>query len=177
VKRIESVLAELDSARRRLLSEVEGLQEPAFSTRPAPGSWSVGHVLEHLARAEENLARGIGAVTSGKLKIERRPGDGLGRLAYVLGLYRVVRVRTTEKLDPAEPLARAAALPRIAATRAQLLAAIEAGERVGMWSHYLRHPMMGPLRMAEMLSFMAYHEERHRRQIVRIKAALERAGK
>ena len=40
-----------------------------------------------------------------------------------------------------------------------------------------RHPVFGPLKMTEMLEFLAYHEERHRRQIVRIKTALERAGK
>ena len=35
-----------------------------------------------------------------------------------------------------------------------------------------------PMRtIAEMLGFIAYHEERHRMQIVRIKAALEKAGK
>jgi len=177
VKRIESVLAELDSARRRLLAEIEGLQDPAFSTRPAPGAWSAGHVVEHLARTDEGVARGIAAVTSGKLKIERRPGDWFGQLGYRLGLYRLLCARTSEKLDPAEPLPRSAAAARLAASRAQMLAAIEAGERVGMWSHSLRHPFLGPLRMAEMLSFIAYHEERHRLQIVRIKAALERAGK
>ena len=177
MKRIESVLAELDSARRRLLSEVEGLQEPRFSTPPAPGQWSVGHVFEHLARAEEGVSRGIGAVMAGKLKVERRPSDFFARVIYRLRLYDIVRVRTREALDPSEPLTQPAAMARITASREQLLAAIEAGERRGIWSQHLRHPFLGPLTIAEMLGFIAYHEERHRMQIVRIKAALEKAGK
>jgi uncharacterized damage-inducible protein DinB len=177
VKRIEAVLGELDSARRRLLSEVEGLQEPRFSTRPAPGQWSVGHVFEHLARAEDGVARGIGAVMAGKLKIERKPTDLFARVFYRLRLYDVIRVRTRAALDPSEALTQPVAMARITASREQLLAAIEAGERRGIWSQYLRHPFLGPLTVAEMLGFIAYHEERHRMQIVRIKAALEKAGK
>ncbi|MEO5616188.1 MAG: DinB family protein [Candidatus Eisenbacteria bacterium] len=177
MKRIESVLAELDSARRRLISEVEGVQEPRFSTPPAAGQWSVGHVLEHLARSEEALARGIAAVMAGKLKAERRGSDWFGRVAYRLGLYRLVRARSREAFEPRETLSQPAAIARLAATREQLLATIEAGERRGIWSQHVRHPSLGPLSVAEMIGFMAWHEERHRMQIVRIKAALERAGK
>lgn len=177
MKRVEAVLAGLESARRRLLSEIEGVQEPRFSARPKPGAWSVGHVTEHLARTDEALTRGIAAVCAGKLRVERKPTDVFGRLAYVLNLYRLVAVRTSEKLDPQEAPERGAALARLAATREALRNAIEEGEKRGMWSHSLRHPVMGPLKMAEMLDFIAYHEERHRLQIVRIKSALDRAGK
>ncbi len=177
MKRVEAVLAGLESARRRLLAEIEGVHEPRFSTRPAPGRWSVGHVVEHLCRTDEALARGITAACAGKLRLERRPSDVLRRLFYLSGLYRIGAARTSAKLDPEESPGREPALARLAAIREQLREAIEAGEKRGMWSHSLRHPIFGPLSMAEMLDFVAYHEERHRRQIVRVKAALEKAGR
>jgi len=177
MKRVEGVLAELESARRRLLSEVEGVHEPRFSTTPAAGKWSVGHVIEHLARTEEGITRGVTAVCAGKLKVERKGSDWMGRLVYVSGLYRIVSVRTIERLNPEAGLERGAALARLAGTREELKAAIESGERRGLWSHSLRHPFFGPLAMLEMIEFAAYHEERHRRQIVRIKRALELARK
>ena len=173
--RRERVLAELDAARRRLFAAVDGLEEPAFSTRPAPGAWSAAHVFEHLARGEEGVARGVRAAAAGRLVTQRRWDDPLRRLLYRSNAYRFARFRTTARLDPGEAPPRPEALARIAATRRELVDAIEQGDERGIWIHALRHPIFGPLSMVEMLRFIAYHEERHARQIGRIRAALGRA--
>lgn len=170
-KRIEKILGGLDSARRRLMAEVEGVHEPDFTTKPSEQDWSVSQVIEHLARVDEAVAKGVIAVTSGRIRIERKPSDRFRYLAWSTGAYRYVRIRVKGATDlPNAP--RAEQLARIASTRVKLLAAIDAGERLGLWSHSLRHPIFGPMPMAEMLAFVAEHEERHRLQIVRIKAKL-----
>ena len=173
-KRVERVLGGLESARRRLLSEAEGGMDPDFCRRPSDQDWSVAQVFEHLAQVDENVARGILAVTMGKLKVERKRGDWFRYLGWSTGAYRYVRIRRPGSLDtPAAP-DHVSAIARISETRAKLLAAIEEGERRGMWSHSLKHPIFGPMPMREMLTFVADHEERHRLQIVRIKAKLAR---
>ena len=174
-KRVERVLGGLESARRRLLAEAEGVMDPEFGTRPTPNDWSIAQVFEHLAQVDESVARGILAVSMGKLKVERKSGDWFRYLAWSTGAYRYVRIRRPGALDTPTAPDRAAALARITETRAKLLAAIEEGERRGMWSHSLKHPIFGPMPMREMLTFVAEHEERHRLQIVRIKAKLARA--
>lgn len=174
--RIEKILGGLESARRRLTAEIESVHDPAFHARPSPRDWSVAQVIEHLALVDEAVARGIGAVTAGKLKVERRRGDSLRKLLWTFGIYKMVRIRVPGAGELPAKATRAEALSRIRDTREKLLAAIDAGERVGMWSHSLRHPIFGPLPMREMLDFVAHHEERHRLQIVRIKAALTKQG-
>ena len=172
MKRVEKILGGLESARRRLLSEVEGIHDPDFLVQPTPNDWSAAQVIEHLAQVDESVARGIDAVTSGKLKVERKPSDFFRHLLYSTGAYNYVRIRRPGALDtPAAPT-RAASIARITASREKLLAAIEAGERRALWSHSLKHPIFGPLSIGEMLTFVGEHEERHRLQLVRIKAKL-----
>ena len=170
----ERVLAELGAARQRLLAEVEDFEEPRFSQRPSPGAWSAAHVIEHLARGEAGVTRGVRAAAAGKLVIQRKWNDPFRHLLYRSNLYRVARVRTVATLDPSEAPPRAVALARIGATRRELAEAIEQGDGRGIWAHGLRHPIFGPLPMEEMLRFMAYHEVRHALQIGRIRAALRR---
>ena len=170
----ERVLAELGAARQRLLAEVEDFEEPRFSQRPSPGAWSAAHVIEHLARSESGVTRGVRAAAAGKLVIRRKWNDPLRQLLYSSNLYKAARVRTVTALDPSEAPPRAVALARIGATRRELVEAIEQGDGRGIWIHSLRHPIFGPLPMEEMLCFMAYHEERHALQIGRIRAALRR---
>jgi uncharacterized damage-inducible protein DinB len=174
MRRADKLIAGLDSSRRRLLAEVEGMLEPRFSARPARGGWSAAQVFEHLSRVDENMTRGIGAAIAGKLKVKRMWNDPLRRMIYTLGIYRLVRLRTVPTLDPAEVPARPEALARSTAARAGLLAAIDGTEGPTLWRHSFRHPIFGPLSTEEMLGFVAEHEERHRLQIVGIKAALER---
>ena len=170
----ERVLAELGRARQRLMAEVEDFEEPRFSQRPSPGAWSAAHVIEHLARSESGVTRGVRAAAAGKLVIRPRWSDPLRQLFYRSNLYKAARVRTVAKLDPAEAPQRAEALARIAATRRELIEAIEQGDGRGIWTCSLRHPLFGPLPMEAMLRFMAYHEERHALQIGRIRTALRR---
>ncbi len=171
----ERVLTDLETGRQRLLAEVEGFEEPGFSQRPSPGAWSAAHVIEHLARGEGNVARGVRAAAAGKLNMRRSWSDPLGWLLNRSNVYRVLRVRTVAALDPTEAPPRPEALARIAATRRELVEAIEQGDGRGIWAFKLRHPRFGPLSMEAMLRFMAYHEERHAKQIGRIRRALARA--
>ena len=177
MKRVETVLGELESARRRLMAEVEGLRDPRFGAMPRRGGWSASQVILHLATAEDGMARGIEAWNAGKLRFQSQPSDPLRRLLYYSGLYRMVRVKTVSRLDPEKPLPRDETLARIGASRERLMTAIEEGERRGLWTYRMRHPFLGALSMEEMLRFLAYHEERHRLQIVRIKAALAKDEK
>ena len=171
------MLAELESSRARLLAEVEGLRDPRFITTPRHGGWSASHVIQHLTKSEDAIARGIELGNAGRLKAKSRASDPWRRLFYHTNLYRVMPFRTGGFADPEHPVGRTDAMSGIASSRTRLLAAIEDGERRGLWTYRMRHPVLGILSMNEMLRFSAYHEERHRLQIVRIKAALAREGK
>lgn len=170
--RLAPLRSKLEASRALLLAELERFGEADFGRRPAPGAWSAGHVTEHLARVDHGMTRGIGAALAGKLAIEPRWSDPLTRLLYHSGLYTVIRVRTSPAMDPAEAAPRAEALAKLASTRTALLAALDGADPAELLRHRLRHPIFGPLPMAHMLRFVAYHEVRHAKQLGRIRAAL-----
>jgi len=67
---------------------------------------------------------------------------------------------------------RAEALAKLGAARTALIAAINGADPDALFRQQLRHPIFGPLSMELMLKFVADHEDRHRVQLGRIRAAL-----
>jgi len=171
VSAVDRALSELDGSRRRFLSELEGLRDPGFGRRPPRGGWSVAQVVEHVARSERAIARGFTAMLGGRPGPRFQLLDPLRRLAWTLGLYRVIHVRAATPLDPAEPLFHEVALAQLAGAREQLLASLGA-DPGRLATVRLRHPFFGPMRGDEMLRFASLHEERHRRQVARIREEL-----
>lgn len=165
----DRVFGELEGSRRRLLSEIEGIHADAFVQRPPGGGWSVSQVVEHIARSEGSIARGLERAQAGELRVIGQPLDVLRWLVWRLQLYRVVRLRTTATLDPREPLPVAESVALLVRNREKLLLATQVARLSEL---KLRHPVFGPLSGFEMLAFAALHEERHRLQIVRIKQAI-----
>lgn len=170
---IDRLLADLASSRRRMLAELDGFDDARFVERPPGGGWSAGQVVEHLARAESNIVRGVlKSLADGPLA-KRTALDALRNLLfYRSGLADIVSVRTSKALDPEAPAARPEALARFAAVRDELVAALEATRGRDVSRLYLRHPFFGAMDLHDMIGFAAWHEERHRRQVVRLRAAL-----
>lgn len=172
------VLAELAAVRLRLVAELEHFDDVAFARTAPGGGWSAGQIAEHLARVESGIVRGARAA------VERgngvRPGllDPLRRLPMRLGIMQFLRVRTIRRADPAaepgEVLARAPMLARLAQVRAGTVAFLEETRARDLRHLYLRHPFFGAFPVRDMLGWAAWHEERHRRQLVRLRGALGR---
>lgn len=162
----------LDRTRAALLAAAEGLNEPAFSTRPRPGEWSAAHVCEHLARAERAITAGAKRVVDTGRSTKPQWHDPLRMAIFRSGLPELIRVRTSASLDPPDAPPREEALARLAGTRSallELLASLEGRDLAGL---YLRHPYFGAFPLLDMLAWIGWHEDRHRRQIERIRRAL-----
>ena len=170
---VEHALAELDSSRRRFHSELEGLNDADFVRPPTAGSWSASQVAEHIALSEKAMSVGYAATLAGRPGATSHPLDPLRKLLWTFQIYRLARVKTTQRLDPPAALPRAEALARLAAARESLLASLGT-EPARLETIRLRHPVFGALTGVEMLRFASLHEERHRNQIVRIRTALAR---
>jgi hypothetical protein len=106
----------LDGTRVRLHQLAPGVDEAAWSRRPSPPGWSVGHCVAHInLTAVEFLPRLERAVAAG------RPPTNAGTGRFKLGALGWLfvklleppvrfRVRTPAALDPAEPPPLASAL-------------------------------------------------------------------
>jgi len=171
--RVDEALERLAGSRRRFLAALDGLDDAGFAHVPKGERWSPAHVVEHLVRVEARIVRGARVV------IEKgggtRPGwfDPLRRLPLRSRLVDLVRVRTVPGADPASdppaPLARVPQLERFAAARAETVALLESVRDRDLSGRWLRHPFFGAFTVPEMMAWVAWHEDRHRRQVTRLR--------
>ena len=173
---IDQAVAALARARRRFMTELEGLDEGDFSRVPRGESWSPAHIVEHLVRVETRVVRGARHVLEQGSPVRPSRWDPIRKLPLRLGLTGLVRVRTVAgadpALDPPAPLARAEQLDRFAAARTAtelLLSQLRGRDLSRIW---LRHPFFGAFTLPDMMGWVAWHEDRHRKQLVRVRKAL-----
>jgi hypothetical protein len=108
---VAELLRRLETSRTRILTEVEGVDETRFARAPQPGAWSVGQVLEHIARIDDSVAAGTRRVVAGPPGPPLRWHDHVMQLPYRLDILDGVRVRTAKALDPETAPPRAAGCP------------------------------------------------------------------
>lgn len=151
----------------RIMGPLEGRNDDAWFAAP-PGRWSPAEIVDHLASAIEQSAKGFGGRTD-KPPMTRRPPTMMERLARlaVLGLgWFPVRLKAPSTTVPA-------ARPDRAATEAKLRAGIQAfldleTRLLPARAHdlFLKHPRLGDLTLPEFMRFHVRHAEHHRKQIV-----------
>jgi hypothetical protein len=173
---LEQAHAALTQARGRFLTELAGVDEGRFSRVPRGETWSAAHIVEHLVRVETRVVRGARHAVEKGSPVRPSPWDPLRKLPLRTGLADLLRIRTVAGadpvLDPPAPLARAEQLERFAATRTAtdlFLTQLRGRDLSRIW---LRHPFFGAFTLPEMMGWLAWHEDRHRKQLVRIRRAL-----
>lgn len=177
---LERALATLVQTRRRFVSGLEGLDDAGFSSVPPGETWSAAHVVEHLVRVEARVVRGARHAIEKGSKVRPKLWDPLLKLPYRTGLASLIRIRTVAgadpALDPPAPLARAAQLERFAATRTATTLFVTQVHGHDLSRIWLRHPFFGTFSVPDMLGWLAWHEERHRQQVLRIRRGLGATG-
>ena len=163
-------LAAVAAARAGVLATVRTLDPVQLRFAPAPGSWSIAQVVEHLTLAEELTAKGL----RNPRPVERR-GSRLAaslRLRILKAIFGkpFVRVRAPSRALLPEGSASLDALERRWSEAAADIEAFlrdlpAARERERLF----RHPVTGWLTLREMLEFHHAHIGHHARQIARIR--------
>ena len=160
---MKSTLKRLDAVHERLATTVNGVDPALLSKRPAENEWSVAEVVEHLCLVE-------GAVMSYLESKLDQPPVKVGLLAKLKPM-RIVslrfkrlqapeRVRPSENLPPMEELLRKYDRLREKTKRI----CNEAGQaRLGQIR--FKHPYFGDMDGAAAVSMVAFHEQRHLKQI------------
>lgn len=170
---LDRAIEALTQSRRDMLAAVAGLEDPHFGEAPA-GAWSASQIVQHVARGEQGTIRGLRLVAAGKHRIEDRWDDPFRRLAWRLRLDRFVRVRAAQALSPEQSLPRAETLAMSDAVRSELLAMLTGPDAAQLVAARFRHFVFGPFPMPQFVHFLSEHEQRHRRQVDRLRATLGR---
>jgi DinB superfamily len=158
--------------RQTVLDELAGLGPEQLAFRPEPGSWSVLDVLEHLVRVEEGIMSRI------RKRDPRTWGEAVrtrGALE-LMSLYYLIGRRFRVPIETVMPLGGVTLSDlgaRWEAAQATMRGVLEGFGPDDFRRPMMRHPMLGRLTPVETLSFICRHIAHHRRQIARIRRALQ----
>jgi hypothetical protein len=161
----------LEARRQAFLADLAATSPAALAFRPAPGSWSLEDVAQHLWLVER------GAVHILATRIEKPPlkADLMSplkvtamRLMVPLG----IRIKApVPEIVPTERMPVDAVRTRWEETRATLRGLLDQvkPERVNL--RIFRHPIFGPLTLAQSVEFIGLHHDHHLHQVRRIRKA------
>ena len=162
---------EMNAVREEIYAAVEGRSDEELLAPPADSGWSAAEVLDHISRAERGVAKGFPALERGeRLKVPRiawfyRLPMGIAFPRSKVRAPGPVRPRPRAEIRPRE------VLERLRASRAALLAYVEATGEERFSRIVLPHFILGRFTGLDWFRFIARHEARHLEQIRRLHGA------
>jgi glutamate/tyrosine decarboxylase-like PLP-dependent enzyme/uncharacterized damage-inducible protein DinB len=175
--RLRGVLAELLSARARLLQDVRSLTQAELDRSPAEGQWSVGEVLHHLQLIERSVTRVAAKQLERAARASIGPDPRTDSVLRSLDEFDVEgsaqKVSSPQGFIPRPGLPRQELLDGLASSREALLAQVQAAQPYDLSRLVFPHPVLGKINLYQWLLYVAQHELRHLHQIER---ALASAG-
>ena len=160
---MKSTLKRLDAVHAQLKTTISGVEPALLSRRPAENEWSVAEVIEHLCLVEGAVMKGI------KSKLAQPPV----KVSFLKKFFpmrivslRMKRLQAPKYVQPADVLPPMDELmKKFDAVRASTkdLCIKEGPERLSQVC--LKHPYFGDMDGAAAVSMVAFHEQRHLKQI------------
>lgn len=159
---MKSTLKRLDAVHAELKHTLNGVDPALLSKRPAENEWSVAEVLEHLCLVEGAVMKGI------KAKLAQPPV----KVSFLKKFFpmrivslRLKRLQAPKYVQPAHDLPPASELlKKFDEVRANTKEfCLKEGDRFS--NVCLKHPYFGDMDGAAAVSMVAFHEQRHLKQI------------
>lgn len=160
---MKSTLRRLDAVHAELKSTVNGVDPALLAKRPGENEWSIAEVVDHLCLVEGAVMKGI------KAKLAQPPVKvGFLRKFFPMRIVslRMKRLQAPKYVQPASDLPPMDELLRkYDAQRATTkeICITEGPERLSQVC--LKHPYFGDMDGAAAVSMVAFHEQRHLKQI------------
>ena len=178
---MREVVDELTDARNRLLGSVAVLSQADADFSPSPDRWSIGEILHHLGLVEASITRVLGrlAAKAEETGVSADPGEAAaGIIMHSVDQFNmetvVDRISAPASVVPGKGMPARELVESLAGTRAALMAALEKCSRFDLTKVQFPHPIFGRLDGYQWALHVAKHDERHRRQIEKMKSL--RAG-
>lgn len=167
---VDALWNDLQSARAKLLEEVEGLSQAQADWRPSDTEWSAGEIIHHLTLAEV----GTGKVTS---KVLKEAGERARPFpADLKGFTPIVtpsggRADAPQGVWPERGKPLSELVADIKATRERTRQSIERIGAVDPRPLTFAHPRLGSLDLAQWWMLQAWHDGIHLEQLRAVKGA------
>jgi hypothetical protein len=161
---MKRVLNRLDSVHQKLSTTVAAIDPNLFPKRPAENEWSVAEVIQHLCLVEARTLSGLELA----LQAPTTKVNPLKKLIPPIVSVRFPRVKAPKAVEPLNSLPKEESLNSYNDVRARLKEfCIEHG-RKQLNQTSLRHPFFGDIDGVTAVSMLAFHEQRHYKQISEI---------
>jgi hypothetical protein len=163
--RLHRRIRQLCATRAALLDRLRLAAPAHLLARPRPDGWSILEILEHLVLAEQAVLQDWPdfAELTGK---ERTLGNRLRYLLVMLVLKARIRVRVpSRKMVPVGGQTFAELEERWKKSEAWLQAYVAQLDANGLQKAVFRHPVAGPVTVAQAIRMNLVHVRIHRRQI------------
>src|SRR5262245_33384340 len=158
-------LARLDSIHQSLIRTTNGIAPQLCSVSPGEDEWSVAEVLEHLVLVEERV----------KSELEKNlqgPPNKVGLLKKLIPMrivsWRFHKFRAPRAVSPTTALPVNELLVRYDQARTQLKQLCTEYGSQRLKQIRFKHPFMGDIDGLAAISMVAFHEQRHLKQIKEI---------
>lgn len=172
--RIREILDYIDASHRELREAVDRVPEALRGRRPAPESWSVAQVIDHLAVVEERVANVVIAALADLSGVgEERDTSPVVPTVPVARL--MDRAQPLVASDASQPkgLEMDAAWAALEARRAAIRDALQGADGRALGDVRVPHPRLGELNVYQWVVFVGAHEARHAAQVREIAGALQ----
>ena len=178
-ERYDQAFALLDDVRAKVVALLRTVSQAQADRRPSAGEWSVGEIADHLALTERAYVAGVA-----ELAAHAQPHE------FAYEEVAAKRKFSVEDLGDPAVTGKFPTPPHLLPVRgkplAELLRALDdaQSERVRLLAphrdqdlavKFFRHPLLGPMTLYERLANIAYHEEKHLRQMERALTRLAEA--
>ena len=169
--RLKRRFSAIEQQRSALVTALRGHDPEALAFKPAPESWSVVEVVEHLVIAEELSLKAL------EKPLPPDRGSLLRstfRINLIRGAFRYLSVRVkapSARLMPTGTAALSDLLNRWDAARTRLGMVVEAITPATRSERRWRHPLAGWLTTEQWLAFIYSHVAHHQKQMGRIWSA------
>lgn len=161
----KQLAAEMESTMNTLWNTIDSFDEIYFNKIPFEGSWTAAQVSEHVSKSLEGINKAVNAQTQPTERDIRQYIAGLRDMMYDFS----VKTKSAPNLVPGdEPTTKAEMKSRLKQNNEDILRSIHELDlsEICVSSEF---PGIGYLTRLELISFAAFHAQRHIHQLKNIK--------
>lgn len=159
---MNGTLKRLDTVHEKLSAAIRTTNPDLFFQRPGENEWNIAEVVQHLCLAEEHVIKDL---TRGLATGPAKVGFFKKLIPMRIISWRLVRVKAPKAVTPKDTPAMDELMRNYDQVRVNLkqLCADHGGARLK--EIRFKHPFLGDIDGAAAVSMIAFHEERHYKQI------------
>ena len=164
--RLEPTLEKLAVSQAEFLRAADSISAEHWGQPPATGGWSAAELVAHLCQVE----RGVLAYADRVIRKTPLPMPFYRRFRFPLGIVesRLIRREAPSPPNPAALAEKETMIAELRSVRERTLAFLEETRQRDLAEYFWRHPFLGQLNFYDWFTFLAAHQSRHRKQMLKI---------